>query len=234
MLLGPDRVCGGDRDRVLGSGAVESGPSSPGPADPAAASPAALDPPQLPTGTDVDYQLGGAADPPANVGIVVRDRAEKPVPGRFNICYVNGFQTQPDEGSFWRRHPNLILRDKGGPVVDEAWGEKVLDIRTRYKRARLGRIVGGWIAGCAADGFDAVEFDVLDTFSRSDDLIKRKHNRRFARILVQAAHDNGLSAGQKNWAEWNGTRVGFDFAVSEKCGHYKECQTTSTTTATRC
>lgn len=177
----------------------------------------------LPTGTDVDYQLGGAVDPPDNVGIVVRDRAEQPVGGRYNVCYVNGFQTQPDEGKFWRGHKNLILRQKGRPVVDEVWGEKLLDTRTPKKRAKLGKIVGRWIEGCAADGFDAVEFDNLDTFSRSRKLIKRKDNRRFARILVDAAHDHGLSAGQKNWAEWNGTRVGFDFAISEECGAYNEC-----------
>jgi len=49
----------------------------------------------LPTGTDVDYQLGGAAEPEPNVGIVVRDRTDPPAAGRFNVCYVNGFQTQP-------------------------------------------------------------------------------------------------------------------------------------------
>ena len=32
------------------------------------------EPPSLPTGTDVDYQLGGPAYVPDNVGIVVRDR----------------------------------------------------------------------------------------------------------------------------------------------------------------
>ena len=34
--------------------------------------------PSLPTGTDVDYQLGGATDPAPNVGIVVRDRTDPP------------------------------------------------------------------------------------------------------------------------------------------------------------
>ena len=59
-------------------------------------------PEPLPRGTDVDYQLGGAAEPADNVGIVVRDRNASPVAGRYNICYVNGFQTQPDERAFWR------------------------------------------------------------------------------------------------------------------------------------
>jgi len=32
----------------------------------------------------------------------------------------------------------------------------------------------------------------------------------------------GYSA-QKNWAEWDGTAVGFDFAVAEQCAQYREC-----------
>ena len=86
-----------------------------------AAPAAAVTPP--PTGTDVDYQLGGVRSVPAGVGIVVRDRRARPVPGRYNVCYVNGFQTQPGERALWRRHPRLVLRDHGRPVVDEAWGE---------------------------------------------------------------------------------------------------------------
>ena len=55
---------------------------------------------------------------------MVRDRSRAAGGGRFNVCYVNGFQTQPDEKRFWRKHPGLVLRDADGrPVVDEAWGE---------------------------------------------------------------------------------------------------------------
>src|SRR4051794_3285424 len=81
---------------------------------------AAVTPP--PSGADVDYQLGGVRPVPARVGIVVRDREARPVPGRYNVCYVNGFQTQPGERPVWRGHADLVLRDHGRPVVDEAWG----------------------------------------------------------------------------------------------------------------
>ena len=37
--------------------------------------------PSVPSGTDVDHQLGGATQAPAHVGIVVRDREEQPHPG---------------------------------------------------------------------------------------------------------------------------------------------------------
>jgi hypothetical protein len=178
----------------------------------------------LPTGTDVDYQLGGAAPAPDHVGIVVRDREETPQEGRYNVCYVNGFQTQAHEKAFWLERPGLVLRDAAGdPVADEAWGEWLLDLRTQAKRKRIARIVTRWTEGCAADGFDAVEFDNLDSFTRSDGLLKRRHALRYARLLTKGAHRHGLAAGQKNLAGFDGHRVGYDFAVSEECGRYDEC-----------
>ena len=94
----------------------------------------------LPSGTDVDYQLGGAAPMPPHVGIIVRDRHAKPAPGRYNVCYVNGFQTQPDEKRFWRARWWLVLKQNGRAVVDEAWGEWLLDIRTARKRRAIAMV----------------------------------------------------------------------------------------------
>lgn len=37
------------------------------------------------------------------------------------------------------------------------------------------------------------------------------------------AHLVGLAVAQKNWAEWDGRRVGFDFAIAEECGRWREC-----------
>lgn len=176
-----------------------------------------------PGGVDVDYQLGGAVAPAPNVGIVVRDRQSPPAPGHYNVCYVNGFQTQPDEHRRWRRHPGLVLRDGGAPVVDEAWGEQLLDIRTATRRERLARIVGRWIDRCAHDGYDAVEIDNLDSFTRSHGLLRPRHAKRYARLLTARAHAAGLAIGQKNWASLDGRTLGFDFAVAEECGRYDEC-----------
>jgi hypothetical protein len=185
------------------------------------AGPASAEP--LPPG-DVDYQLGGAGGVPEGVTIVVRDRQADPLAGRYNVCYVNGFQTQPDEKRFWRRHHwRLVLKDDGRAIVDEVWGEWLLDIRTRAKRRALAEIVGGWTERCAADGFDAVEYDNLDSFSRSHRLITRRQAKAFARLLVRAAHDAELAVGQKNFAEWDGSTIGFDFAVAEECGRWREC-----------
>lgn len=177
----------------------------------------------LPTGTAWDYQLGGDRPVPDGVGIVVRDRTSEPLEGAYNICYVNGFQTQPGAKKFWRDHWRLVLKQGGEPVVDGAWGEWLLDIGTPSKRRALARIVGRWIAGCAEDGFDAVEYDNLDSFTRSKGGLGSGDARRFAALLVDRAHDEGLAAAQKNRAGWDGTTVGYDFAIAEECAQWKEC-----------
>ena len=133
-----------------------------------------------PTGTDFDYQLGGNRSVPDHVGIVVRDRQARAAAGLYNVCYINGFQTQPNEKRFWRKHWQLVLKKHGEPVVDEAWGEWLLDIRTGPKRKKLAGIMGRWIDRCAADGYAAVEFDNLDSFARSrrSDRPRRQHELR--------------------------------------------------------
>ena len=187
------------------------------PADPAAVTP-------VPAGTDLDYQLGGPSEPDPRVGIVVRDRLTEPAEGLYNVCYVNAFQTQPGERRFWRQRRGLVLRAGGRPVTDPGWPDEwLLDISTSRKRQRLARIVGRWVARCAADGFDAVEYDNLDSYTRSRGRLTPRHATRYARLLTRAAHRHGLAAGQKNRAQWDGRRAGFDFAVAEQCGQWDEC-----------
>ena len=177
-----------------------------------------------PTGTDWDYQLGGSRPVPPHVGIVERDRNAKPIPGKYNVCYVNGFQTQAEQTRCGRRHPwSRVLNDHGRAVVDAVWGEGLLDTRTRAKRHALATIMGRWTDRCATDGFDAIEYDNLDSFSRSHHLLSRRDSKRYAALLVARAHAAGLAAAQKNWAEWDGRSAGFDFAVAEQCAQYHEC-----------
>ena len=173
-----------------------------------------------PADTGLDYQLGGVRRPDANVQIVVRDRTARPAKGRYNICYVNGFQTQPDAKRFWKKRWDLVLKQDGEPVLDEDWGEWLLDTR---KRKALVRVVGRWVDRCADDGFDAVELDNLDSFTRSDGLLTGRDNKAYAKLLTARAHDAGLAVGQKNWAGLHGKRLGFDFAIAEECGRYREC-----------
>jgi len=195
---------------------------------PAPAPTASNDTPTMPTSGRVDYQLGGGYEPPTGTTIVARDRTDEPAAGIYSICYVNGFQSQGADASFWLdEHPELVLRDASGdPIYDANWPDEFLfDTSTEAKRIALGDIVGEWIDGCAADGFNAVEFDNLDSFTRSGDLLIEDNNVAYAQILVSRAHENFLQAGQKNSAELsaNGPSIGFDFAVAEECHRWDEC-----------
>lgn len=185
------------------------------------------DPPLPPVDATFDYQLGGAYD--TTVAVVARDRTDPPAGAAgddvYDICYVNGFQTQPGEADDWPA--DLLLRDERGDVViDAEWPDEVLvDITTPERRAAVASIVGDWIAGCAADGFDAVEIDNLDTYARSAGAISPDDAVATIRLLAQRAHAEGLAIGQKNAAELldrvDGT--GLDFAVVEQCHEYDEC-----------
>ncbi|MFI6461567.1 endo alpha-1,4 polygalactosaminidase [Streptomyces sp. NPDC050538] len=177
-----------------------------------------------PLHADFDYQIGGAYSPPAGVRIVSRDRTASPAPGLYNICYVNAFQAQPDERASWPA--DLLLRDADGEVVvDEDWGEALLDIRTAAKRQRVAARVNRWIDGCAAKGFDAVEPDNYDSYTRSDDLLTANDATAFIALLSRHAHARHLAIAQKNTVELAGLRkkLGLDFAIAEECAEYDEC-----------
>ena len=180
-----------------------------------------------PADAPFDYQLGGGYTPPAGIQVVSRDREDTPAAGIYNICYVNGFQTQPNERDFWfDNHPDLLLRDADGDVVvDPIWDEMLLDIRTETNRTRLAAIVGGWITGCDSSGFDGIEIDNLDTYARSGGLIDQDAAVAFMSQLSTIAHDLDLAVSQKNSAEILGRRgeMGTDFAVVEACNQFEEC-----------
>jgi hypothetical protein len=142
------------------------------------------------------------------------------------MCYVNAYQTQPDAVRWWKNnHPELLLKKNGKFVVDSYWGEILFDIRTAEKREALAAIVNEWITGCADDGFQAVEPDNLDSWTRSGGRLTRDHAFAFAALIIEQAHSEGLAIGQKNAAGQTdlGKTAGFDFAVAEECGRYREC-----------
>ena len=171
-----------------------------------------------------DYQIGGAYPPPAGVRIVARDREDEPARGLYNICYVNAFQAQPDEQDDWPA--DLLLRDrKGKVVVDGDWDEALLDIGTPAKRERVAARIDEWIDGCADKGYDAIEPDNFDSFTRSRGLLSAADATAFIKLLSDHAHSRGLAIGQKNTVELAGQRgrTGLDFAVAEECGEYDEC-----------
>jgi Glycoside-hydrolase family GH114 len=178
----------------------------------------------LPAEIIADYQLGGAYPPPAGVTVVVRDSREKAVPGIFNICYVNGFQSQP--GVTWPK--SLLLLDaKGNPIADPNWpDEYFLDISTQAKRESiLARLLPS-IKGCAIKEFGGVEFDNLDSYTRTNGRIAESDAVTFAKMLVSATKSLGMAAGQKNapdLAARGRSEIGFTFVVAEECHRWDEC-----------
>lgn len=184
--------------------------------------------PVLPTANAKwDYQIGKPYDPRDGVTVVSRDRTVAPLADGYTMCYVNAYQTQPDAVRWWKNnHPELLLqKDGGGYVVDGYWGEILFDVRTPEQRTALATIINGWITGCADDGFEAIEPDNLDSWTRSRGLMTRDQAFAFAALLIEHAHSEGLAIGQKNAAGQTkqGETAGFDFAVAEECGRYKEC-----------
>lgn len=174
-----------------------------------------------------DYQLGGAYPPPPGVTIVERDRTAEPAGAGYDICYVNGFQTQPGESRvFAAAHPELVVQTGSGPLVDEGWPDEYLfDTSTADKRAALAELVGEWLDGCAADGFAAVEIDNLDSYTRSQGALTADDNIALAATYAERAHAAGLAIAQKNTADQVSAlrALGYDFAVTESCVEYEEC-----------
>lgn len=182
---------------------------------------AAFTPPPVKAG--FDYQIGGAYAPPSGVRVVSRDHTVQPAAGLYNICYVNAFQTQPGAEAEWG---DLVLRDANGDVVmDEDWGEALLDLRTEDKRGRVAAKVNAWTDDCAAKGYQAIEPDNYDSFTRSKGLLAEGDAQAYIRLLSAHAHGKGLAIGQKNTAELAGNRQanGLDFAVAEECGEQDSC-----------
>ena len=177
--------------------------------------------PAYPANGTFDYQIGGAYTPAPGVTIVDRDRTSTPVAGKYNVCYVNAFQSQPGESAAWG---SLLLRTSSGSLVeDPGWpGEYVVDTR---QASAVAAFVGSWVRGCAAKGFQAVELDNLDSDTRSGGLLTPANNLDVFRRLVSIGHAAGVAVAQKNTVDLSAQAkaAGADFAVAEDCQVYAEC-----------
>src|SRR5690606_22093185 len=150
----------------------------------------------LPPTGGFDYQLGGVYEPPPGTAIVARDSTALPAPGLYNICYVNGFHSQPGEADAWA---GLILEDAKGPVADPAWPDEfLLDTSTSANRDAIADKLGTFVHSCATKGFDAVEFDNLDSYTRSGGALTAEDNLALAALRIADAQAAGLAVAQKN------------------------------------
>ncbi|MDH6490567.1 endo alpha-1,4 polygalactosaminidase [Streptomyces sp. SAI-127] len=201
--------------------------ASPSPAEPSSTSsgstvPAAVTLP--PKHVPWDYQIGGAYPPATGVRVVSRSYEDAPAPGLYNICNINAYQAESDAETDW--DADLLLRDADGKVVhDTDWDEAVLDIRTAAKRERIAARLDTWIDACAAKGYQAVEPDNYDSFTRFPSYLKAAQAEALMKRLAAHAHAEGLAIAQKNTAELVSDRasLGLDFAIVEECAEYDEC-----------
>jgi hypothetical protein len=217
-------------------GVVVSHPA--GAQSPGASAPPVWAPP--PVHAAVDYQIGGDYPLPDGVTVVSRDwYAGRAPDDAYAICYVNAFQTQddeddvdrPDERSAWPA--DLVLLELGD---DPNWGgEYLVDISTPERRMTAAAWLEPMIATCADKGFEAVELDNLDSWTRFRDTpmdtrvpFDEDDAIAYAELLADLGHAHGLAVAQKNTVELPADvareRIGFDFAVAEECGHWDECQ----------
>ena len=177
-----------------------------------------------------DYQLGGGYRLPAGVTVVSRDRTDRPGPvGRTTSA--TSTPTRPSRTSC-----------AGGATTTRAcccattvdWcttragpGEVLLDTSTAAKRRGIAAVMGRWFARCAADGFDAVEPDNLDSHTRSRPPADTAPQPRAGATAGPAAPTaTDLAIAQKNLADVSRARrlqIGFDFAVAEECQVWHEC-----------
>lgn len=192
-------------------------------ARPGAASPSAGAVALPPAGASFDYQLGGSYPAPDGATVVERDSTSKPAKGTYGICYVNGFQSQP--GVKWPSEL-LVHRSSGALLVDPGWpDEHLFDVSTATNRTAIADRLGTTIRRCAKVRFQAIEFDNLDSYTRSKGALTKTDAVAFATLLVKRAHAAGLAVAQKNAAELvsRSAGIGFDFAVTEECDRYREC-----------
>lgn len=123
--------------------------------------------------------------------------------------------------------PDCCFATRGGVLeTDPEWpDEYILDPSTAAQRDGILAVIGPLIDGCARSGFDAVEIDNLDTWTRFSG-IPRDGALELARAYATRAHSAGLAIAQKNAVEVASTahdELGFDFAVTEECAAFGEC-----------
>ncbi len=183
-----------------------------------------------PSNAGFDYQIGGAYEVPSDAGVVSRDWEAEAAPGVYNVCYINAFQTQgnyggtrPDESQNWPS--SVVLRSSEDPN----WpGEFLIDISTTEKQETAAAHLQQLIDICADKGFDAIEYDNLDSWTRLPNLpFDQRDTVSYATMITERAHDAGLAVAHKNTtdliASGDHETIGFDFAIAEECGQWDEC-----------
>ena len=122
------------------------------------------------------------------------------------------------------RH-SLIGKPFSGRFPNEYW----LNLNNnRGQRDFILRQLAARTRKCANAGFDAVEFDNVETYAQPTRVtgwhVSAHTQLIFNTALAKMAHSNGLSVGLKNdLGQVPRLEPKFDFAINEQCFQYHEC-----------
>ncbi|MBZ2199269.1 endo alpha-1,4 polygalactosaminidase [Occultella gossypii] len=150
------------------------------------------------------YDLDGADSSPSHVAALAES-------GARTICYVNAGAWED-----WRDDADEFPAEVIGAAYPGWDGERFLDIR---RLDLLAPLMESRLDACAADGFDAVDPDNIDSYDTETGFdLTRADAVTYALWWASAAHERGLAVGQKNAPDLVGDLVdSFDFAVTEDC-----------------
>lgn len=163
------------------------------------------------TGYDVDIYDIDLFDTPAQIFQQLQSQ------GRRVICYFSA-------GTFenWRTDAGLFPADAIGTALGDFPAERWLDIRSEPVR----QIMRSRLELAKQKGCDAVEPDNVDGYTQNSGFTLTSADQLdFNRWLALSAHELGLAIGLKNDTDQVVQLVDdFDFAVTEQCFEYDECE----------
>jgi hypothetical protein len=176
-------------------------------------------------GTSWQWQLQGAIDVNVDADVFDIDMdqsanvvADLHARGKKVICYVNvgaWERYRSDAGSF----PGSVL----GSVYDGYPDERWLDIR---RISVLAPIMRARFDKCRQKGFDAIEPDNMDGYAQNSGFpLTYQQQLAYNRWVAAEVHARGMAVGLKNDTDQAADlEPSFDFAVSEQCFQYQECE----------
>lgn len=133
------------------------------------------------------------------------------------VCYVSAGSAEawrPDAAAF----PETVV----GRALDGWSGERWIDVRALDA---LRPIMTARADRCAEAGFDAIDWDNVDSYTENTGFPLRADDQlTYNRMLASITRERGMSIGLKNDLLQIPALVGlFDFTVNEQCAQFREC-----------
>ncbi len=132
-------------------------------------------------------------------------------------CYISAGSVE----DFRADAPLIPTEVIGSPLQDwpdEHWLDvRRIDLLAPVMRARINE--------CADKGFDAIEFDNVDSWTHQTGFpLTRTHSLRYLRWLIRTGHEHGLAVGLKNATDLIEPLADeVDWALNEQCAQFDEC-----------